>query len=342
MYGRLPCARRCVCILKAVRLLFHTDPGAAEAEVHALLALLAWRSLSPQLEVFVLARAMQGWTASQGEGGAFRAPAAALHEHKFEVNLEGVVFATSYELMRALSLHIPPLSWHVRVLEYQSAGWTALQVTGMQQHGPLSRHAPAARRARAKVEPPADDMDEAFNLAFGRGRQPARKRAPAAAREPTGRASSESEARLSDVVSDMERGLIEELSALDPATARPAEASRGGGAAGPALVLPNEASGGGGAAELPKLDHASGWYMWSDNTRAGHLSAWPKATLYNQRVRCNLHEKCVKASAVTKLPAVDQPWAVWLARGRLVGTAAEHKAEWGRLLADGGQRAPRP
>ena len=247
MYGRLPCARRCVCILKAVRLLFHTDPGAAGAEVHALLALLAGRSLSPQLEVFVLARAMQGWTASQGEGGAFRAPAAALHEHKFEVNLEGVVFTTSYELMRVLSLHIPPLGWHVRVLECQAEGCTALPATGVPQHGPLLRHAPAAQRARVKVEPPADNMDEAFNLAFGRGRQLVRKRAPAAAMEPTGRTSSESEAHLSDVVSDMD---LEELSALDLATARHAEASRGGGAAGLALVQANEASGGGRAPEV--------------------------------------------------------------------------------------------
>ena len=227
-----------------------TDPGAAWAEVHALLALLAGRSLSPQLAVFVLSRAMQGWTASQGEGGAFRAPAAALHEHKFEVNLEGVVFTTSYELMRVLSLHIPPLSWHVRVLECQCEGWTALPAIGMQQHGPLSRHAPAAQRARVKVEPPADDMDEAFNLAFGRGRQLARKRAPAAAMEPTGRPSSESEARLSGVGSDMDRDPIEELSALDLATARHAEASRGGGAAGLALVQANEASGGGRAPEV--------------------------------------------------------------------------------------------
>ena len=65
--------------------------------------------------------------------------------------------------------------------------------------------------------------------------------------EPTGRTSSESEAHLSDVVSDMD---LEELSALDLATARHAEASRGGGAAGLALVQANEASGGGRAPEV--------------------------------------------------------------------------------------------
>ena len=88
------------------------------------------------------------------------------------------MFATSYELMRVLSLHIPPPGWQVRVLECQAEGCTALPATGVPQHRPLLRHAPAAQRARVKVEPPADNMDEAFNLAFSRGRQLVRKQGP--------------------------------------------------------------------------------------------------------------------------------------------------------------------
>ena len=155
---------------------------------------------------------------------------------------------------------------------------------------------------------PLDPVAQAFELAFGRS---GRQQSGRAERKD---ASSESDRscltnftdELAQIMSEAEFDLLE----------------GGGGDGGEGLLL-------------PKFHREKARFFWPDGSVAGIFSAWPKATLKNQRVTCKLHDSCVKTVSTSKVPAKDA-WEQWLLRGRRpdVDTAAKHKAEWTKMVAE--------
>lgn len=158
---------------------------------------------------------------------------------------------------------------------------------------------------------PLDPVAQAFELAFGRS---GRQQSGRAERKD---ASSESDRscltnftdELAQIMSEAEFDLLE-------------GGGGGGGDGGEGLLL-------------PKWDGEKSRFFWPDGSVAGIFSAWPKLTLKNQRVICKLHDSCVKTVSTSKVPAKDA-WEQWLLRGRRpdVDTAAKHKAEWTKMVAE--------
>jgi hypothetical protein len=98
------------------------------------------------------------------------------------------------------------------------------------------------------------------------------------------------------------------------------------------------ASSGAPSDQLPTMQPGSPDFVWVGGGVAGRFSAWPKSSLYNQRVICKIagHVKCVQACTAKSLPCADA-FAKWLLAGRSVETTAQHKALWKNV---GGGKKP--
>ena len=93
--------------------------------------------------------------------------------------------------------------------------------------------------------------------------------------------------------------------------------------------------------QLPRFDKATSKFFWPDGRHAGTFTSWPKETFKNQRVTCRQHASCNKTLQTSKVPGKDA-WERWLLRGLKPGvdTAAKHRAEWDKMVAEEYSAAP--